>query len=61
MSLSFVLSFLSLSDNGVGGFFGNVGANNSYEQYDLVVIPEVDPFNNTLASYDACPGDMSEG
>lgn len=44
-----------------GGFFGNKGANSSYEQYDLVIIPEVDPFNNTLASYDSCPGDMSEG
>ncbi|KAI2788059.1 hypothetical protein POX_f08444 [Penicillium oxalicum] len=45
----------------LSGFFGNSGANSSYEQYNLVVIPEVDPFNNTLASYDACPGDMAEG
>lgn len=49
------------SDNDAGGFFGNSGANSSYSQYDLVVIPEVDPFNNTLASYDSCPGDSREG
>ncbi|KAJ5201744.1 uncharacterized protein N7498_006407 [Penicillium cinerascens] len=45
----------------LSGFFGNSGANSSYDQYDLVIIPEVDPFNNTLASYDSCPGDMTEG
>ncbi|KAJ5669064.1 hypothetical protein N7462_010134 [Penicillium macrosclerotiorum] len=45
----------------LSGFFGNSGANSSYEQYDLVVIPEVYPFNNTLASYESCPGDMTEG
>ncbi|KAF7718951.1 Uncharacterized protein PECH_006294 [Penicillium ucsense] len=45
----------------LSGFFGNSGANSSYEQYDLVIIPEVDPFNNTLASYDSCPGDSTEG
>lgn len=43
-----------------GGFFGISDAS-SYVPYDLVTIPEVDPFNNTLASYDSCPGDMSEG
>ena len=47
--------------NSVGGFFGNTGANSSYSQYNMVEIPEVDPFNNTLASYDSCPGDMTEG
>ncbi|KAJ5896907.1 uncharacterized protein N7473_006306 [Penicillium subrubescens] len=45
----------------LSGFFGNSGANSSYEQYDLVIIPEVYPFNNTLASYESCPGDMTEG
>ncbi|KAJ9299819.1 hypothetical protein DTO271G3_2703 [Paecilomyces variotii] len=45
----------------LSGFFNNIGANSSYSQYDLVIIPEVDPFNNTLASYDSCPGDMGEG
>lgn len=45
----------------IGGFFGNSGANSSYPQYDLVVIPEVDSFNNTLASTDSCPGDSREG
>ncbi|KAJ5930478.1 Histidine phosphatase superfamily clade-2 [Penicillium verhagenii] len=45
----------------LSGFFGNSGANSSYSQYDLVVIPEEDGFNNTLASYEACTGDMSEG
>ncbi|KAJ5151223.1 uncharacterized protein N7482_010475 [Penicillium canariense] len=45
----------------LSGFFGNTGANSSYEQYDLVVIPEVFPFNNTLASYESCLGDMTEG
>lgn len=44
-----------------GKFFGNTGANSSYDQYDLVVIPEVSNFNNTLASYDSCPGNMTEG
>ncbi|KAJ5769092.1 Histidine phosphatase superfamily clade-2 [Penicillium odoratum] len=45
----------------LSGFFGNSGANSSYSQYDLVVIPEESGFNNTLASYEACMGDMSEG
>lgn len=44
-----------------GGFFGDTGANSSSDQYDLVVIPEASNFNNTLASYDSCPGDMTEG
>jgi hypothetical protein len=43
------------------GFFGNSGANSSYDQYDLVVIPEQADFNNTLASYEACTGDQTEG
>ncbi|KAI9927228.1 hypothetical protein ASPWEDRAFT_165747 [Aspergillus wentii DTO 134E9] len=45
----------------LSGFFGNTGANSSYDQYDLVIIPETYPFNNTLASYESCPGDMTEG
>ncbi|KAJ5652248.1 Histidine phosphatase superfamily clade-2 [Penicillium longicatenatum] len=45
----------------LSGFFGNSGANSSYSQYDLVIIPEESGFNNTLASYEACTGDMSEG
>ncbi|KAJ5726309.1 Histidine phosphatase superfamily clade-2 [Penicillium malachiteum] len=45
----------------LSGFFGNSGANTSYDQYDLVIIPEEYGFNNTLASYEACTGDMSEG
>ena len=45
----------------IGGFFGNSGANSSSDQYDLVIIPEVSGFNNTLASYESCTGDMAEG
>ncbi|KAJ5739867.1 hypothetical protein N7533_012651 [Penicillium manginii] len=45
----------------LSGYFGNSGANSSYDQYDLVIIPETSPFNNTLASYESCPGDMTEG
>ncbi|KAL5044330.1 hypothetical protein BDW71DRAFT_101077 [Aspergillus fruticulosus] len=45
----------------LSGFFGNTGANSSYEQYDLVIIAEESGSNNTLASYDSCPGDMTEG
>ncbi|CAG8094246.1 unnamed protein product [Penicillium olsonii] len=45
----------------LSGFFGNSGANSSYSQYDLVVIPEEGGFNNTLASYEACVGDVEEG
>lgn len=44
-----------------GGFFGNTGANSSYAEYDLVIIPEGNGLNNTLASDHACPGDKSEG
>ncbi|KAJ5328882.1 Histidine phosphatase superfamily clade-2 [Penicillium brevicompactum] len=45
----------------LSGFFGNSGANSSYDQYDLVVIPEEGDFNNTLASYETCDGDYLEG
>ncbi|KAJ5893173.1 hypothetical protein N7504_009864 [Penicillium tannophilum] len=38
----------------LGGFFSNTDANNSEGDYDLVSIPEVAGFNNTLASYEAC-------
>lgn len=59
--LFFFLNGVGSGSDNIGGFFGNSGANSSYPQYDLVVIPEVDPFNNTLASYDSCPGDSREG
>ncbi|KAJ5478276.1 hypothetical protein N7530_003785 [Penicillium desertorum] len=45
----------------LSGFFGNSGANSSYDQYDLVVIPEQADFNNTLASYETCTFDYTEG
>ncbi|KGO65768.1 Histidine phosphatase superfamily, clade-2 [Penicillium expansum] len=45
----------------LSGFFGNSGANSSYDQYNLVVIPEQADFNNTLASYETCTFDYSEG
>ncbi|KAH1271212.1 hypothetical protein KXW98_004312 [Aspergillus fumigatus] len=45
----------------LSGFFGNTGANSSYAEYDLVIIPEGNGLNNTLASDHACPGDKSEG
>ncbi|GFF37074.1 3-phytase B [Aspergillus lentulus] len=45
----------------LSGFFGNTGANSSYAEYDLVIIPEGDGLNNTLASDHSCPGDKSEG
>ncbi|KAI9925832.1 hypothetical protein MW887_005638 [Aspergillus wentii] len=45
----------------LSGFFGNTGANSSYDQYDLVIIPEVNPFNNTLAPGSACPGAHTDG
>ncbi|KAK1147226.1 hypothetical protein N8T08_001965 [Aspergillus melleus] len=46
----------------LSGFFGNSSAHNSEDQYDLVVIPEGNGFfNNTLASYDSCPGDQTAG
>ncbi|KAJ6109210.1 histidine phosphatase superfamily [Penicillium sp. IBT 16267x] len=40
----------------LSGFFGDRGAHASYDQYDLLVIPEKLLFNNTLASYYSCPG-----
>lgn len=48
--------------NNVGGFFGDRGANPSYSQYDLIIIPEEDGlvFNDTLAT-SSCPGDNEEG
>ncbi|KAJ5301904.1 hypothetical protein PENANT_c062G01728 [Penicillium antarcticum] len=45
----------------LSGFFGNSGANSSYSEYELVVIPEESDFNNTLASYETCTGDYVEG
>ncbi|KAJ5904429.1 histidine phosphatase superfamily [Penicillium tannophilum] len=40
----------------LSGFFGDRGGHASYDQYDLLVIPEKLLFNNTLASYYSCPG-----
>ncbi|KAJ5728794.1 uncharacterized protein N7483_003302 [Penicillium malachiteum] len=40
----------------LSGFFGDRGAHASYDQYDLVILPEEILFNNTLASYYSCPG-----
>ncbi|CAI7627968.1 hypothetical protein PCG10_001341 [Penicillium crustosum] len=45
----------------LSGFFGNSGGNSSYDQYNLVVIPEQADFNNTLASYETCTFDYTEG
>ncbi|KAJ5753066.1 histidine phosphatase superfamily [Penicillium odoratum] len=48
----------------LSGFFGDRGAHGSYDQYDLLVLPEQLLFNNTLASYYSCPGgpgDQSNG
>ena len=45
----------------LGGFFGNTGANSSYSQYNLVIIPEEDKFNNTLSSTSACTNGTSVG
>ena len=67
VSLSFVILLIWLCVNVIhlnviqAGFFGNIDANNSYSQYDLVVIPEVDRFNNTLASSKACLIDSDVG
>lgn len=55
------LCLLHLILTAAGGFFGNTGANSSYAEYDLVIIPEGDGLNNTLASDHSCPGDKSEG
>ncbi|PYH91212.1 multiple inositol polyphosphate phosphatase [Aspergillus ellipticus CBS 707.79] len=46
----------------LSGFFSNIGANSSYPQYDLVIIPEGSGYNNTLSG--SCteatyPGDDS--
>lgn len=44
----------------IGGFFSNIAANSSSSDYDLVIIPEGDGYNNTLSG--SCPnGDTSEG
>ncbi|KAJ5987439.1 histidine phosphatase superfamily [Penicillium sp. IBT 35674x] len=40
----------------LSGFFGDKGGHASYDQYNLLVIPEKLLFNNTLASYYSCPG-----
>ncbi|KAJ5224949.1 hypothetical protein N7468_006174 [Penicillium chermesinum] len=38
----------------LSGFFGNTGANSSYAEYNLVIIPEEENFNNTLSSTSVC-------
>ncbi|GKZ84075.1 hypothetical protein AnigIFM56816_009394 [Aspergillus niger] len=44
----------------LSGFFSNIAANSSSSDYDLVIIPEGDGYNNTLSG--SCPnGDTSEG
>ncbi|KAJ6032817.1 uncharacterized protein N7446_008890 [Penicillium canescens] len=45
----------------LSGFFGNTGANSSYSEYNLVIIPEVDDFNNTLSATDSCPKGTEPG
>jgi hypothetical protein len=45
----------------LSGFFGNTGANSSYAEYDLTIIPEVDDFNNTLSSTSSCTEGMEPG
>ncbi|GKZ29589.1 hypothetical protein AbraIFM66950_005621 [Aspergillus brasiliensis] len=44
----------------LSGFFSNISANSSSDNYDLIIIPEGDGYNNTLSG--SCPnGDTSEG
>ncbi|RAH63417.1 phytase [Aspergillus piperis CBS 112811] len=44
----------------LSGFFSNIAANSSSDNYNLVIIPEGDGYNNTLSG--SCPnGDTSEG
>ncbi|KAA8645390.1 hypothetical protein EYZ11_000437 [Aspergillus tanneri] len=45
----------------LSGFFDNEGANSSYSEYDLVIIPEGNGYNNTLGSDHSCPGDKTAG
>lgn len=45
----------------LGGFFGNIGANSSYAEYDLTIIPEKENFNNTLSSTSACTNGSDVG
>ncbi|KAI9045878.1 histidine phosphatase family protein [Aspergillus affinis] len=45
----------------LSGFFDNEGANSSYSEYDLVVIPEGDGYNNTLGSDHSCENSPSGG
>ncbi|KAJ5180942.1 Histidine phosphatase superfamily clade-2 [Penicillium capsulatum] len=45
----------------LSGFFGNTGANSSYSEYNLVIIPEEDKFNNTLSSTSSCTNGTSVG
>ncbi|PLB51621.1 multiple inositol polyphosphate phosphatase [Aspergillus steynii IBT 23096] len=45
----------------LSGFFDNEGANSSYSEYDLVVIPEGSGYNNTLGSDHSCENSPSGG
>ncbi|KAJ5464386.1 Histidine phosphatase superfamilyclade-2 [Penicillium daleae] len=45
----------------LSGFFGNTGANSSYAEYDLTIIPEERNFNNTLSSTSACTNGSDVG
>ncbi|KAJ5290794.1 hypothetical protein N7478_000045 [Penicillium angulare] len=45
----------------LSGFFSNVGAKSSYEDYNLVIIPEEDGFNNTLTPSSSCTGGQEAG
>ncbi|KAJ5501323.1 Histidine phosphatase superfamily clade-2 [Penicillium expansum] len=45
----------------LSGFFTNIGANSSYPQYELVIIPEQSGFNNTLSSTDTCTKGLITG
>ncbi|KAF9895205.1 hypothetical protein FE257_000107 [Aspergillus nanangensis] len=43
------------------GFFGDVDADPSYDQYDLVIMPEGHGINNSLAADHSCGGDLTPG
>ncbi|RAK81179.1 histidine phosphatase family protein [Aspergillus fijiensis CBS 313.89] len=45
----------------LNGFFANADATSAEDQYSLVILPEGPGLNNTLAPYDVCEGDMTEG
>ncbi|KAJ5817495.1 phytase [Penicillium robsamsonii] len=45
----------------LNGFFADGDATSAHDHYNLLVIPEGPGLNNTLAPYDVCSGDMTEG